>query len=282
MIKIQATASFDQRKGVVQIEIPIECDANDPEQIILTIQRKYGSDNSTTWEKKYKRTNPNAASKATLLFYDISAPLGEVFKYQISIKTGNNIIQAIDKEQCIISEDIFLQDTDSLFKIKFNPDIANYKRVLGDSYTQTLGAKYPFFRRNGDMSYLQFNIGGLISYHMNDEYAFPNAPSFNNEIEREFYQERLFRDRVLNFFYSDKEKLLRSTTEGNKIVRLTNISLTPNKQLGRMIYSFSAQATEVKDASMENYKVYGQQTDFVDFDIEIPIDGNLEMQDNEN
>ena len=55
----------------------------------------------------------------------------------------------------------------------------------------------------------------------------PVLSAGNSATEGEFYQERLFRDRVLYFFYSDKEKLLRSTTEGNKIVRLTIVVTCP-------------------------------------------------------
>jgi hypothetical protein len=36
-------------------------------------------------------------------------------------------------------------------------------------------------------------------------------------------------------------------------VRLSNVSLTPNKQLDRHIYSFTATATEVLEPSPENY-----------------------------
>jgi hypothetical protein len=39
-------------------------------------------------------------------------------------------------------------------------------------------------------------------------------------------------------------------------VYLTNISLTPKKELGRMIYTFSAQATEVAEPNSANYQKY--------------------------
>ena len=40
------------------------------------------------------------------------------------------------------------------------------------------------------------------------------------------------------------------------IVYLSNVSFTPNKQLGRNIYDFSATATEVCEYSYENLKHY--------------------------
>ena len=60
----------------------------------------------------------------------------------------------------------------------------------------------------------------------------------------------------MDFLYDNSAKLFKSATEGNILVKLTNISFTPNQQLGRRIYSFTAQATEIDAATYENYKKY--------------------------
>lgn len=71
------------------------------------------------------------------------------------------------------------------------------------------------------------------------------------------YREKVFRDRVESFLNDGNYKLYRSATEGNKIVGLMNVSLTPNQTLGRMIYEFSATAYEVADFTLENLNKYG-------------------------
>lgn len=68
--------------------------------------------------------------------------------------------------------------------------------------------------------------------------------------------ERAFRDQAMEFLTNGKPKLFRSATEGNILVTLTNVSFTPNKQLGRRIYSFAATATEIDECTIENYKKY--------------------------
>ena len=68
--------------------------------------------------------------------------------------------------------------------------------------------------------------------------------------------ERAFRDQAMEFLTNGKPKLFRSTTEGNILIMLTNVSFTPNKQLGRRIYSFTATATEIAECNIENYKKY--------------------------
>jgi len=54
--------------------------------------------------------------------------------------------------------------------------------------------------------------------------------------------ERDFRQKVIKFLYENKVKLYKSTTEGNMLVKLMNISFTPNNTLSRHIYSFTCTA----------------------------------------
>ena len=79
-----------------------------------------------------------------------------------------------------------------------------------------------------------------------------NINNYNNYI-----WERDYRAAVMDFLYADDVKLFRTTTEGNILIKLTNITFTPNHQLGRLIYNFSATATEVAEPNFDNYKEYG-------------------------
>lgn len=74
--------------------------------------------------------------------------------------------------------------------------------------------------------------------------------------DRRIIYERLFRDMVIDFLYKDHVLLFKSQAEGNMFIRLSNINFTPNKQLDRHIYSFTATATEVLEASPSNYLKY--------------------------
>ena len=59
--------------------------------------------------------------------------------------------------------------------------------------------------------------------------------------------ERQFREEALAWLNDGEPKLLRSMTEGNLVVMLTDISLTPNTQVGRRTYNISMTAYEVGD-----------------------------------
>lgn len=80
---------------------------------------------------------------------------------------------------------------------------------------------------------------------------------YNINNYNDYIWERDYREAVMDFLYDNTAKLFRTTTEGNILVKLTNISFTPNQQLGRLIYNFSATATEVAEPTYSNYIEHG-------------------------
>lgn len=72
-----------------------------------------------------------------------------------------------------------------------------------------------------------------------------------------FFVERKFREKVEEFLNAFNYKLYRSPSEGNMVVGLMNVSLTPNATLGRMIYEFTATAYEVAENTLENLDSVG-------------------------
>jgi hypothetical protein len=74
--------------------------------------------------------------------------------------------------------------------------------------------------------------------------------SYGEKITRE----RIFKTEVLNWLNNGKPKLFRSPTEGNFIVRLMKISLSPEDKLGRMLHTFSSTAYEIAAFNCENLR----------------------------
>jgi hypothetical protein len=105
---------------------------------------------------------------------------------------------------------------------------------------------------SGDSTSSKKMVLTLINCFNESEYS-----HISNKDAQEFYLEKLFREKVLQFLNKPTAKLFKSPAEGNMIVRLTNISLTPEKKLGRRIYSFSAQATEIAEYNIANLQKYG-------------------------
>lgn len=62
-----------------------------------------------------------------------------------------------------------------------------------------------------------------------------------------WWWERKFREEAIKWLNDGEPKLYRSMTEGNMIVMFNDITLTPNTQLGRRVWNFSATVYEVGD-----------------------------------
>jgi hypothetical protein len=69
--------------------------------------------------------------------------------------------------------------------------------------------------------------------------------------------ERDFKIKVLNWLTNGEPKLFRSPTEGNFIIRLLNVSLSPDDKVGRMLHTFTSTAYEIADFTYQNLKDYG-------------------------
>lgn len=191
--------------------------------------------------------------------------------YDYKNEPGTVVSYSVEGQSCSVNyilNDAFLTDKERSLRIQYDPDVTSFKIVTDDAIIKTLGSRYPFARRNGDTYYRQFNIGGLISYEgeggsftrhgAEPQPLFVDTPpsiSDSDNYNKMVLTERAYRDLVLDFLHDGKVKLFKSNTEGLIPVRLTNISLTPNKTLGRNIWSFSAQATEMS-MPIESF-VYG-------------------------
>jgi len=84
---------------------------------------------------------------------------------------------------------------------------------------------------------------------------------FGGNINRwtDSFLEKEYRDEVIEELYANKIRLFRSPTEGNILVRLMEVSFTPNNQLSRHVYDFSATAYEVDIPTLEKiifYKIH--------------------------
>jgi hypothetical protein len=84
-----------------------------------------------------------------------------------------------------------------------------------------------------------------------------NLTGINTAAERQFKLE------VLAWLNNGQPKLLRSPAEGSYIVRLMNISLSPNDTLGRMLHTFSATAYEIAECNRKNLINYDLLFHFV-------------------
>ena len=147
--------------------------------------------------------------------------------------------------------DMFLSDENKQLKICFNPKVSSLKQTTLETKQDTIGGQYPLFYRNGQVKYKEIPISGLISYLMDEAELFISKEELNleeastNLTSANVAAEQKFRAAVLDWLNNGQPKFFRSPTEGLCVLRLMNVSLSPNDTLGRMIWTFSATGYEI-------------------------------------
>lgn len=244
----------------------------------ITIKLKYNENNLTNgtfvlWRQKQNSNKWERIGdfkmyqdiKANYSWVDYSVVHGETYIYAISqISTGGIQSKKIISNSITVSfEGMFLSDGEKQLKIAFNPKVSSLKETVQESKIETLGSKYPFFFRNSKIGYKEIPISGLISYLQDENNLFMKDEELGlegdkirtiNLVDYNFRAERLFKFNVMQWLNNGEPKLFRSAAEGNFIVRLMNISLSPDDKLGRMLHTFSATGYEIEECNLDNLR----------------------------
>lgn len=249
----------------------------------FVVGRADSRDNYNTWQDLMTFTLSSNAVLPEELWKDYTVEQGISYKYCLQQFNDSGFYSTRLTNEIPVTadfEDMFLYDGFRQLKIRFNPKVTSFKNTVLETKVDTIGGKYPFIFRNGDVKYKEFPIGGLISYlsdpselFMSDyelgfieEHAHRHATNHNEELRTStrgtqvdttnIAAERNFKLTVLDWLTDGKPKLFRSPSEGNYIVRLMNTSLTPNDTLSRMIHSFTSTAYEIAEYTFENLVKY--------------------------
>lgn len=243
---------------------------------ILTFRRSSSRTNFKKWQDidKVKIQNKHITE---LIWNDYTVEPGVWYKY-IIIRTneafpGKTCYIETEEKYMVVTDDIFLTAAGKQLKIRFDPQINSFSIKTAESLTETIGSQYPYIRKNGNIYYKTFTLSGTITCFMDidqnlmlaskqdvygDSFDLYQQYNTNENITlfNDFIYQREFRNKVIEFLYKDQVKLFRSLTEGNILIKLMNITFTPNIILGRRIYSFSCTAYEIDNPTVENYQKY--------------------------
>lgn len=212
---------------------------------------------------------------------DVSFEHGKSYIYRLK---SNDQYSNITSPIAVDFEDIFMYDNEKQLRIRFNPKIASYKINHLETKIETIGSQYPIIFRNNKIAYKEFPVAGLISYLSDTENLFLNLHETEDNpygrpetagmpsnigntsqagyqhLNREIIKERQFKMEVLNWLNNGKPKVFKSPIEGNSIVRIMNVSLTPEEKLGRMLHSLQCTAVEIDDYNLNTLEKYNLLT----------------------
>lgn len=236
------------------------------------LSRTSSKENFKSWNE-IMRFSLNKVQEKTI-WRDFTFEQGVEYQYAIFMIDGNNnYSQKVLSEKVVGDfEDMFLFDGERQLKVRFNPKVSSFKNVTQEALTTTIGGTYPVYQRNGHIKYKQFSISGLLS-HLTDEAGYFLPAIAANKLTdtdnkysiylnpENFAAERDFKLEVLDWLSNGKTKLFRSPGEGNYLIKLTGVSLSPTDSLSRLIHTFSATANEIGECSHDNLVDCGIITD---------------------
>lgn len=282
---IEASISSDAVIGKINIDFVNKTLDNEENPLPLPtggkiiIRRASDADKFKYWEEIWCKIIPEELPH--LSFDDFTIESGVLYKYEISYAKPSALdvlYTMISEIKIVIFDHAFLTGEGVQLCVKFNPNISGFKRNITDAVTTTIGSQYPYISRNNSVNYKSFSLSGTIAYEMDLRHQFTSRSSIYGDgiqiygsyfVNRYINQrndiitQRKFRELVMDYLCNDIPKLFRSSPEGNILVRITDVNLTPNQQLSRMICDFTCTATEIGECSIENYKLY-QIQDFGD------------------
>lgn len=179
--KAKLSCTLDYDNGYIDVSLVDIEDTPTSASGSFTLARASSSTNFTRWEKIFDFSLMNEIPNVRL-WRDYTVAQGESYKYSIQQFNKSQLRSSRIESEAVFAdfEDMFLSDGTRQLKIRFNPKVSSFKTTILEQKVDTIGSKYPFFFRNGNVYYKEFPISGLISRLMDEEQLFYG---WNNEAD---------------------------------------------------------------------------------------------------
>lgn len=281
-IKVDLKTVLDYENGIVLLKLEGQKSPDNVEYAAsgaFKIVRSSSVDNFQSWHEILRFTL-HGQQPSYWSWKDFTVQQGVIYKYALQQYNDKGLnSNRLEAEPLFVDfEHMFLFDGKRQLKVKYNPKVSSFKNNILESKIETIGGKYPYIFRNGNIKYKEFSLSGLISCLSDEDFLFTEQENLElhdnsaNLIGENTSVERKFKLDVLEWLNNGQPKLFRSPAEGNYIVRLLNISLSPNDTLGRMLHTFNATAYEIAENTYYNLN----ELDLIS--IKDPIDKQLRWE----
>lgn len=240
------TAEVDSSQGTVSLTLN---NKNEKSSLLEFVRKEVGTNKWEVIVEEY----PLYSFMTAINYIDHTVKQGSTYTYGYREKAGDTYSAVSGTVDVSVDfEHMVLEDSERSLVIKYNPKVSSFKTTILEQKQDTIGSRFPHILRNGNVAYKEIPIQGLISYLLDGEDEYFDIYSKEN-----IAKEREYKLKLLDWLNNGKPKLFRSPQEGNYIVQITNVSLSPEDNLGRLLHNFSCTAYEIAEYSISNLRKKG-------------------------
>lgn len=166
----------------------------------------------------------------------------ETYEYAVQPITseivGSESIESIDVE----FDGIWIIGEFNEHQLFYNTEIQEIKSNVSQNVVTTLGNRYPFVIKNGNINYKEFSVSGRIVSKMSCDTSRPN-----------FKEEKKLRNVIMSFLENGKPKIIKDNSGNYVLCQIVDTpTLSPINTLDRGIYDISFNVVEIGDSYDED------------------------------
>ena len=161
----------------------------------------------------------------------------ETYEYAVQGILGSTLLsEKISTVDCEFSG-IWLIGKEQKYQLQFNDEISEISNNETYNVVTTLGSKYPFIIKNGNVNYRTFSVTGTLISEASDKVSIINR-----------FEDKKLRSNINKFLNDGKPKLIKDNSGIYVLSQISNVVLTPRTDSYRYVYDISFEITEIADA----------------------------------
>lgn len=272
-----------------EINLPLVNGELDTSKMIseIAILRSVLNEGLLKWEEV---TRLKSSSMREAIYHDYFVENGNYYRYALQPILLNGMKGAITKFFDVVTTfDGFwlLGEEDYQFSFIYNGKIDSIKHNKPYDIIETIAGQYPYISRASELDYRSYNFSGTLTtnqdilklfssdsysvavspdptipiHYVDIEYGNEELLNCKNDLEESqegMVMQRLWRDKIVKWLKDGKPKIMKSEAQGNMLVVLTEVQVTPNETTFGLISDFTCVVTEIgplTEKTLQKYKL---------------------------
>ena len=277
--------SLDLNAG--EIDMPMLDGLIDKSKVIseIAVLRSVLGEGLLKWEEV---TRIKASTMQEAVLHDYFVENGNYYRYALQPILANGTKGAITTFYDVVTTfDGFwlLGENDMQFSFIYDGKIGTMNRRKPKDFIETIAGRFPYSVRSSELDYYTFPFSGKLTYHQDvhnlltaESYTTAISPdptipisfvelkygdemklNMKNDLEEMqdgMVMQRAWRNKILDWLTDGKLKILKSEAQGNILVEISDVKVTPVESLFGLICDFECQMTQmgvVDEKTLQKY-----------------------------